>query len=143
MQSPGEQFIPGGFFAITNGWTNLARSTKLPTKEQRRQYMQASGAPRNQQTTKEGRFHEEGYVCVVMCNKLSHQSPFLLLRSICLPSMKGGHYIVHAVIDKRMDAVLGGRPLPLPCRVSVSVQLQTTFLVTEHCGRTVKRNTFD
>lgn len=111
MQSPGEQFIPGGFFAVTNGWTDLARSTKLPTKEQRRQYMEASGAPSDRQTTKGERFHEEGYVRVVMCNELSLTSSFLLLRSICLPSMKGGYYIVHAVIDKRTGAVLGGHCL--------------------------------
>ncbi|XP_070393072.1 uncharacterized protein [Dermacentor albipictus] len=56
-------------------------------------------------------FQEEGYVRNVMYNDVSAESTCGLLRSICLPSMKGGYYIVHAAISKASGSILAGHCL--------------------------------
>ncbi|XP_037566210.1 uncharacterized protein LOC119445981 [Dermacentor silvarum] len=46
-----------------------------------------------------------------MYNDVSAESTCGLLRSICLPSMKGEYYIVHAAISKTTGSVLAGHCL--------------------------------
>ncbi|XP_077484009.1 uncharacterized protein LOC144094034 isoform X2 [Amblyomma americanum] len=46
------------------------------------------------------RFKDEGYIRNLMFNEISPVSEVGAFRCICLPSMKGGYYIVHAVAEK-------------------------------------------
>ncbi|XP_049515037.1 uncharacterized protein LOC125941557 [Dermacentor silvarum] len=64
-----------------------------------------------------------------MFNNLCSTSPYGLLRSICLPSMKGGYYIVHAVIEKGTGDILAGHCL-CPAGLSGSCQHVVGLLLT-------------
>ncbi|KAL1420531.1 hypothetical protein MTO96_000507 [Rhipicephalus appendiculatus] len=63
------------------------------------------------------RFSEEGYVGNIMYNEVSPQSEVGVLRSICLPSMKGGYHLVHAALRKNTGAVTAAHCL---CPVGLS-----------------------
>ncbi|KAH7974250.1 hypothetical protein HPB49_013021 [Dermacentor silvarum] len=108
---PGSTYIPGGFFAVANGWTKSPNGIKMPSNNQLSAFLAACGSRFARQTAKEKKFTEEGYVRNIMFNNLCCTSPYGLLRSICLPSMKGGYYIVHAVIEKGTGDILAGHCL--------------------------------
>ncbi|XP_065293536.1 uncharacterized protein [Dermacentor albipictus] len=111
MEPAGDCFVPGGFFSVTNGWKKRFGNVKIPTEAQLEEHMVSSGARFARQQMKGTMFQEEGYVRNVMYNDVSAESTCGLLRSICLPSMKGGYYIVHAAISKASGSILAGHCL--------------------------------
>ncbi|XP_075530136.1 uncharacterized protein LOC142563468 [Dermacentor variabilis] len=110
METAGDCFVPGGFFSVTNGWKKRFGNVKIPTEAQLEKHMVSSGALFARQQMK-GTMFQEGYVRNVMYNDVSAESTCGLLRSICLPSMKGGYYIVHAAISKASGSILAGHCL--------------------------------
>ncbi|XP_070381696.1 uncharacterized protein [Dermacentor albipictus] len=111
MEPAGDCFVPGGFFSVTNGWKKRFGNVKISTEAQLEEHMVSSGARFARQQMKGTMFQEEGYVRNVMYNDVSAESTCGLLRSICLPSMKGGYYIVHAAISKASGSILAGHCL--------------------------------
>lgn len=126
---PGSTYIPGGFFAVANGWTKSPNGIKMPSDNQLSAFLAACGSRFARQTAKGKKFTEEGYVRNIMFNNLCSTSPYGLLRSICLPSMKGGYYIVHAVIEKGTGDILAGHCL-CPAGLSGSCQHVVGLLLT-------------
>ncbi|KAH7953430.1 hypothetical protein HPB49_008114 [Dermacentor silvarum] len=126
---PGSTYIPGGFFAVANGWTKSPNGIKMPSDNQLSAFLAACGSRFARQTAKGKKLTEEGYVRNIMFNNLCSTSPYGLLRSICLPSMKGGYYIVHAVIEKGTGDILAGHCL-CPAGLSGSCQHVVGLLLT-------------
>ncbi|KAH7951470.1 hypothetical protein HPB52_009414 [Rhipicephalus sanguineus] len=110
MTSPGQHIVPGGYVAFTDGWVKNIRGAAL-TERRVNEYLQLSGMRCERQLNKGRRFHEEGYVRNIMYNEVSPRSEVGVLRSICLPSMKGGYYLVHAALSKDTGAVTGAHCL--------------------------------
>ncbi|XP_077503354.1 uncharacterized protein LOC144113849 [Amblyomma americanum] len=100
MACPGQHLVPGGFLGLTDGWVRSPRQAAVPTEEQILQYLQSSGMRCDRQLSKGRRFRDEGYIRNIMFNEISPVSEVGVFRCICLPSMKGGYYIVHAVAEK-------------------------------------------
>ncbi|XP_049527530.1 uncharacterized protein LOC119459075 [Dermacentor silvarum] len=101
----------------------------MPSDNQLSAFLAACGSRFARQTAKGKKFTEEGYVRNIMFNNLCSTSPYGLLRSICLPSMKGGYYIVHAVIEKGTGDILAGHCL-CPAGLSGSCQHVVGLLLT-------------
>ncbi|XP_064470529.1 uncharacterized protein LOC135385257 [Ornithodoros turicata] len=100
MTVPGDVFVPGGFASLVNGWCSNLGTVALPNHERIMQYLTASGAPSARQVQKGHRFKDEGYVRYIYVHPVSQHSEYNVIKCVCLPSMRAGYYVVHAVVRK-------------------------------------------
>lgn len=104
MATAGQHIVPGGYLALGDGWVRHIRGP-APTDRLINDYLLSSGMRCDRQLERGRHFKEEGYVRNMMYHEVSPQSAVGVLRSICLPSMKGGYYVVHAAVRKDTGAV--------------------------------------
>ncbi|XP_064475636.1 uncharacterized protein LOC135389530 [Ornithodoros turicata] len=107
MTSPGEEFIPGGCTSLVNGWYSDLQQFRLPSNEDVVEHLNSSGVPSARQMEEGHCFKEEGYVRQIYVHTVSQDCDYNVVKCICLPSMRSGYYVVHAVIRKDNGSIAG------------------------------------